>query len=187
MALSAAEFFNGVRDAIHPDFHAPAAAGIVAHEECHHDGSASVFKLRASAQHVAFSLDRPGKNPFLIIKSGLNARNDLTVVCLSAKGIPLVFVIECKNTGNPGKAQHQIECGMAFCDYLFKLLRFGHGICVAPRYFGVAAYRPKTPPKGTTRPKFVHQGNHGGLWRTDWSINVELPLTELIRAAEDVK
>lgn len=132
---------------------------------------------------VAFSLDTRNRNPFPILAPGLNARNDLTVVCLAQDGTPLIFVIECKSSGRPGDAQHQIECGIEFCKYLFELIVFCHGIKLEPRYFGVAAYRPANPPKGTTRPSFVRQGKHG-LLRAEWSIDVELPLSELIRAAK---
>jgi len=181
------EFFNTVRDAIHSDFHCVAHAGHLEHKETHHDGSTSQFRLKASVRHVAFSLDKHGLNPFMVLAPGLNSRNDLTVVCLGADGVPVVFVIECKNSPSPGDAQHQIGCGMAFCEYLFQLVRLRHGIQVKARYFGVAAYRPKSSPKGLTRPKFVRQGNHGGLLRADWFVDVVLPLTELVRATQEVK
>lgn len=180
--MTSNDFFNTVRDAIQTDFLCVAHAGLLEHNETHHDGSRSRFRLKASAPHVAFSLDKPSLNPFMVLAPGLNSRNDLTVLCLGADGVPLVFVIECKNSPSPGDAQHQIGCGIAFCEYLFKLVRFRHGIQVEPRYFGVAAYRPKSPPKGLTRPKFVRQGSHGGLMRADWSVNVDLPWTELVRA-----
>lgn len=179
------EFFNAVRDAIDPRFHCVAKAGLIEHHETHKDRSTSVFRLKASAPHVAFSLDAPGLNPFDILAPGLNSRNDLTVCCLSEKGIPLVFVMECKNSTSPGDAQHQISCGMAFCRYLFQLVQFRHGIGVEPQYFGVAVYRTRSPLKGSTRPslpKFVRQGNYGGLMRADCAVDVVLPLTALIRA-----
>lgn len=184
--MTSEEFFNTVRDAINPDFHCQAHGGKLEHIEQHHDGSTSSFCLKPSGKMVAFSLDKKGKDPFPILAPGLNSRNDLTVVCLGSDGTALVFVIECKNSGNPGNAQHQIECGIAFCEYLFKVMLFTHGAKVAPRYFGVAAYRPATPLKGTTRPKFVDQGKHGVL-RAEWPIAVALPLAELIRAAEACK
>jgi len=132
---------------------------------------------------VAFSLDKRGKEPFGILAPGLDSKNDLTLVCLDANKRPLVFVIECKNSGSIGNAQHQIECGIAFCKYLFQLIVFVHDIKMTPRFFGVAVYRPKFPPKGTTRPQFVTVGQNGIL-RATWHLDVELPLTELIRAAE---
>lgn len=179
------EFFNTVRDAIEFRFHCAAHAGFLEHQETHKDGITSRFRLKASAPHVAFSLDKLRMNPFEVLAPGLNSRNDLTVCCLSPNGVPLVFVIECKNSLSPGEAQHQIGCGIAFCKYLFQLIRFQHGIQVEPRYFGVAVYRTKSPAKGLTRPspvKFVMQGKHGGLMRADCSTEVVLPLTELIRA-----
>lgn len=179
------EFFNTVRDAIDPKFHCAAQAGFLEHEETHHDGSSSRFRLNASAPHVAFSLDKPRMNPFEVLAPGLNSRNDLTVCCLTPKGIPLIFVIECKNSPSPGDAQHQIGCGIAFCKYLFELVRFRHGVQAEPKYFGVAVYRTRSPIKGLTRPspvKFINQGNHGGLMRADCTSDVVLPLTALIRA-----
>lgn len=176
------EFFNTVRDSLEPRFHCTAHSGLITHTELHANGIKSHFELKASARHIAFSLDKPGLNPFDILAPGLNSRNDLTVCCLSPKGIPLVFVIECKNSVRPGDAQHQISCGMEFCKYLFSLLRFKHGIRVEPKYFGVAAYRPKSPPKGLTRPRFIRQGGNDGLMRAEWLVDVVLPLSELIRA-----
>lgn len=180
------EFFNTVRDAIESRFHCTAQAGFLAHQETHHDGTSSRFRLNASARHVAFSLDKPQMNPFEVLAPGLNSRNDLTVCCLGPNGIPLIFVIECKNSPSPGGAQHQIGCGIAFCKYLFQLVRFRHGMQVEPKYFGVAVYRTKSPAKGLTRPspvKFIQQGNHDGFMRADCSTDVDLPLTALIRAA----
>ncbi len=177
------EFFNLVRDSIHSDFHCQKHGGLVTHNEVHHDGTTSKFSLRLSCKAEAFSLDKPGKDPFPIVVPGMNSRNDLTVVCLDSKGQPLVFVVECKNSGSPNNAQHQIECGMAFCEYLFKLLSVCHGKHIVPKLFGVAAYNPKSPPKGTTRPRFVSQGKLGIL-RAEWSIALELPLRELVQAAE---
>ena len=185
--MTSEEFFNTVRDAIQADFRCVAHAGHLEHNEIHHDGSTSQFRLKASVPHVAFSLDKSGLDPFKVLAPGLNSRNDLTVVCLSADGVPLVFVMECKNSINPGHAQHQIGCGIAFCEYLFQILRLRDGLKYNAKYFGVAAYRPKSPPKGETRPKFVRQGNHAGLLRADWLVDVVLPLSELVRATENVK
>lgn len=176
-------FFNTVRDAIAQDFLRTAHSGVLEHQEHHHDGSISTFRLIPSARHVAFTLDPTSKqNPFPILAPGLNARNDLTIVCLDSHGRPLIFIVECKNSSSAGNAQHQIECGMAFCKYLFSLLRFGHGQIVEPRLFGVVAYRPKSLPKGRTRPCFIEQGQNSIL-RADWAVDVDLPLSELIRAA----
>lgn len=177
-------FFNTVRDAIAPSFRKTAHAGELEHIEHHHDGSRSTFRLRASAKHVAFSLDHPGQDPFPVLAAGLNSRNDLTVICLSPAGVPLVFVIECKNSPSPGDAQHQIECGIAFCKYMFDLALRDLDVDAGDvRYFGVVAYRPKFPPKGVTRPLFVRQGK-GNILRTDWYVDVVLPLAELIRSTE---
>lgn len=181
------EFFNTVRDAIDPKFHCAAQASFLVHQETHHDGSSSRFRLNASAPHVAFSLDKHRLNPFEVLAPGLNSRNDLTVCCLDPNGTPLVFVIECKNSPSPGDAQHQIGCGIAFCKYLFQLIRFRHGLQVEPRYFGVAVYRTRNPAKGLTRPspiKFIQQGKDGGFLRADCSTDVDLPLTALIRATQ---
>jgi hypothetical protein len=181
------DFFNAVRDAIDPKFHCTAHAGFLEHQETHHDGTTSRFRLKASASHVAFSLDKPALNPFMVLAPGMNSRNDLTVCCLASNGTPLVFVIECKNSPSPGDAQHQISCGIAFCKYLFELIRSRHRVQIEPKYFGVAVYRTKSPSKGLTRPgsiKFVRQGNHGGLMRADYSVELVLPLTELLRATE---
>ncbi len=184
--MTPTDFFNTVRDAIAKEFLKTAHAGVLEHQEYHHDGSTSTFRLKASAPHVAFTLDPASKkNPFSILAPGFNARNDLTVVCLDNRGRPLVFIIECKNSSSAGNAQHQIECGMAFCKYLFNLLRFGHGQIVEPRLFGVVAYRPKSSPKGNTRPCFIKPGQNRIL-RADWAVHVELPLLELIRASADI-
>lgn len=177
------DFFNTVRDAIHEDFHCNPSSGKLEHVEHHHDGSTSQFSLIPSAKMVAFSLDKKGKNPFGILAPGLDAKNDLTIVCLGTKGQVLVFVIECKNAKDQRKAQHQIEAGIAFCEYLFKIILFNHGKTIVPRCFGVVVFRPKFAPKGTTRPKFVKQGEHG-VHRAEWHIDVALPLKELILAAE---
>lgn len=181
--MTVEEFFNLVCDSIHSDFHCRAHSGLVIHNEVHHDGTTSKFCLRMSHKAVAFSLDKPGKDPFPIVVPGMNSRNDLTVVCLDSQGQPLVFVVECKNSGSPNNAQYQIECGMAFCDYLFKLIRICRREHIVPKLFGVAAYNPKSPPKGTTRPSFISQGKLGIL-RAEWSIASVLPLRELVQAAE---
>ncbi len=100
-----------------------------------------------------------------------------------------VFVIEYKNSTKPSKAQHQIECGAAFCEYLFKLLRYCYGINITPRILGVAAYRPAyRPQKGNTSPQiaFSVQGQHGIL-RADWLIQSPLPLSVLVAAAKKCK
>lgn len=178
------DFLNCVRDSLHPKFLCHAnivAGGVVEHREDHGNGKESVFQLKLSRKGLVFSLDQQGHNPFEIIAPGINNRNDLTVVCFGDKSTPLVFVIECKNSGSPGKAQRQIECGVAFVEYLFKLIKIQHGTGIHPEIFGVAAYRPASPPKGTTRPKFVVTGTNG-LLRADWSIAVVLPLSELIKA-----
>jgi len=180
------EFFKTVESAIHPDFVCRAHGGYLVHEEKHHDGSTSRFRLKPSAKMVAFSLDKRGKNPFQILAPGLDARNDLTVICLGAGGVPLLFAIECKGVESTGRAQHQIECGIAFGEYLFHLIRFPHGQRRKPRCFGVAAFRPKSPPKGTTRPNFVRQGK-GDVLRANWHIDVDLPVSELIRATEGIQ
>lgn len=179
--MKADEFFNTVREALHPDFLCQPQSGFIEHVEVHHDNSTSKFRLKHTAKTVAFSLDKNGKNPFPILNAGLDKRNDLTLICLGSDGIPLVFVIECKNSVRPGEAQIQIEAGVAFCEYFFKILLFAHGMKLKPRFFGVAVYRPKQPPKGQTRPTFVHQGNHNIL-RADWHVDVDLPVSELIRA-----
>lgn len=178
-------FFNTLESAIHPDFICRAHGGYLEHEEEHHDGTVSRFRLKPSVKLVAFSLDKRGKNPFPVVAAGLNARNDLTIICLGSDGVPLLFAIECKASESPGQAQHQIECGIAFGEYLFELIRFSHGLSLRPRCFGVAAYRPKNPPKGTTRPSFIKQGR-GKVLRADWSIDVDLPVAELIRSVERV-
>ena len=180
------EFFNHVRTAIDEQFHCAVHGGQLTHKEVHHDDSESEFSIRASCKMVAFSLDKRGLNPFPILNTsekGLSAKNDLTIICESG-GQVYVFVIEYKNSSKPGKAQHQIECGAAFCEYLFKLLQYCHGVTIArpPRILGVAAYRPQ---KGKTTPriKFSAQGQHGIL-RADWLIEDTLRLSELVRAAE---
>jgi hypothetical protein len=178
------EFFNCVRAAIDERFHCPAQGAFLTHTETHHDGRESSFSIRASCKMIAFSLDKRGLNPFPILntsEAGLSAKNDLTVICESGGHI-YVFVIEYKNAGNPGKAQHQIECGAAFCEYLFTLLRYCYDVNITPRILGVAAYRPQ---KGKTTPriKFSAQGQHG-LLRANWLIENPLPLSELVRAAE---
>lgn len=180
------EFFNLIQESIHPDFHCHPHCGVVTHEETHHDGTKSKFSLRMSKKGIAFSLDKSGKDPFHIIVPGMNSRNDMTVVCLGDDKRPLVFVIECKNSGNPNNAQRQIECGIDFCTYLFRLMRTCHGVNIEPKIFGVAAYNPKSPPKGTTRPRFVRQGKQGVL-RAEWSIATELPLKELVEAASAIR
>jgi hypothetical protein len=183
------DFFNIVGSAIASGFRKTAHAGKLVHEETHRDKSVSYFSVNASAQHVAFSLDVRGLEPLAILNPsmrGLTARNDLTIVCLSEEGVPLVFIIECKNAESPGKAQEQIECGQAFCEYLFKLLQIQDSRIPKPRYFGVAVYRPKSPPKGITGPagmKFKPTGK-AGLPRADWHIDTCLPLNDLIRATE---
>ncbi|MBL8473921.1 MAG: hypothetical protein KF778_06610 [Rhodocyclaceae bacterium] len=180
------EFFNIVERAIHPDFLCRAHGGYLVHAESHHDGSTSRFRLKASAKMVAFSLDKRGENPFPVVAAGMNARNDLTVICRGTDASPLLFAIECKASENPRRAQYQIECGIAFGEYLFKLIRFSHGHALTPRCFGVAAYRPKSPPKGTTRPSFFKQGK-GNTLRANWPIDVDLPISELIRAAQAIQ
>ncbi|MDP2831960.1 MAG: hypothetical protein Q8Q28_01415 [Pseudomonadota bacterium] len=181
--MRAEDFFNTVRSAIRPDYLCTPHAGKLLHEEQHRDGTSSTFCVIPSGRMVALSLDKKGKDPFPILAPGLNSRNDLTIICLGQSGKPLVFVIECKNSANPGDAQHQMECGKAFCEYLFKLILFQHGTKVSPDYFGVAVYLPKSPPKGLTRPKFIQVGLHS-LMRAEWHLAVDLPLSELIRAAE---
>lgn len=178
------EFFNHLRAAIAADFHCQPHAGLLTHDEVHSDGKESSFSIRATCKLLAFSLDKRGLNPFPVLNpatAGLTAKNDLTIICES-KGQVYVFIIEYKNAPNPGKAQHQIECGMAFCEYLFKLIGYCHAINVKPHFFGVAAYRPQ---KGKTIPriKFTRQGHHQ-IWRADWLIESTLPLSELVRAAE---
>ncbi len=184
--MTAEEFFNALESAIHPDFICRAHGGYLEHEEIHRDGSISRFRLKPSAKQFAFSLDKRGKDPFPIVAAGFNARNDLTVICLQSDGTPLLFVIECKGSLRPRDAQHQIDCGIAFGEYLFKLVRFQHGLRLTPRCFGVAAYRPKSPPKGLTRPSFIRQG-HGSNWRAEWHIDVDLPVSELVRAVEGLR
>lgn len=180
--MRADEFFNVVRDAVCNDFHCLyGAGGVLEHRECHADGAVSVFRVRMSRKAVAFSLDKPGKDPFSVIPAGMNNRNDLTIVCLAKDGTPVVFVVECKNSGSPLTAQRQIECGMAFSEYLFKIIGIHRKVNLKPRIYGVVAYLPKSPPKGTTRPQFVEQGLRGIL-RAEWQLNVELPLNELVRA-----
>lgn len=179
------DFLNCVRESLHPDFLCHAnivAGGVVEHREDHGSGKESIFRLRLSRKGLVFSLDKQGRNPFEIIAPGMNNRNDLTVLCFGDKSTPLVFVIECKNSGSPLTAQKQIDCGVAFVEYLFKLVKIQHGTGIHPKVYGVAAYRPASPPKGTTRPKFVKTGK-SGLMRANWSIAVELPLLELVRAA----
>lgn len=184
MTMKTDDFFNCVRTAINDQFHCPVQGPSLTHKEIHHDGSESEFSIRASCKMVAFSLDKRGLNPFPILntsEAGLSAKNDLTIICENS-GQVYVFVIEYKNSFNPGKAQHQIECGAAFCEYLFKLIRYSYGANVTPRILGVAAYRPQ---KGKTTPriKFCEQGQHG-IWRADWLIEGTLPLSELVRAAQ---
>ena len=176
------EFFNLVNDAIAPDFRKPAESGYIVHQEIHHDGRTSCFRLNASAACVAFSMDIRGKEPVAIINAGkMRCRNDLTVICLDEKGSPLVFLFEHKNSENIGDAQFQIESGQAFCEHLFRLLELQYPRIPKPRFFGIAVYRLKYPPKGTTRPNFTPIGNRG-LNRAYWDMNIDLPLTELIRA-----
>lgn len=176
------EFFNLVNSAIAPDFRKPAEAGYIIHQETHHNGRESSFSLKASAPFVAFSMDVRGKEPLGIINSGrLCARNDLTVICLDEKGIPLVFLFEHKNSTQIGDAQFQLECGQAFCEYLFRLLQLQEPRIPKPRFFAIAVYRLRQPPKGTTRPQFSSSGN---LTRAYWDMGIPLPLTELIRAAQ---
>ncbi len=184
--MTAEEFFNALESAIHPDFICRAHGGYLEHEETHHDGTVSRFRLKPSVKHLAFSLDKRGKDPFPIVAAGFNARNDLTVICLKSDGTPLLFAIECKASESPGNAQHQIECGIAFGEYLFKLIRFQHGLRLKPHCFGVAAYRPKSAQKGTTRPSFVRQGK-GNVLRAEWHIDVDLPVSELVRAVEGLR
>jgi hypothetical protein len=176
-------FFNAIRQVLNSSYLCSAEGGILKHRETHHDGSSSEFRLKVSAKMLAFSLDKAGRNPFDILAPGSNLRNDLTVVCRGKDQQPLVFVFECKNSSNTLNAQKQIEHGTAFCEYLFKLLHVNHGLHFQPRCMGVLAYRPKHPPKGTTRPQFGPVGLHGGL-RADWRHDIELPLRELMRAAE---
>lgn len=182
--MKADAFFNTVRDALHKDFLCQQQGSFLEHVEVHHDNSTSKFRLKCGAKMVAFSLDKKAKNPFPILNAGFNKRNDLTLICLTSDGKPLVFVIECKNSERPGDAQIQIEAGIAFCEYLFKILLFTHGLKLVPRFFGVAVFRPRQPPKGQTRPTFVRQGNHNIL-RAEWHVDVDLPVSELIRAVEN--
>jgi hypothetical protein len=177
------EFFNTIRDVFNPQYLCTAEGGVLKHKETHHDGSTSEFRLKTSAKLLAFSLDKPGRNPFDILAAGRNLRNDLTVVCRGRNAQPLVFVFECKRSGSPLNAQRQLEHGMAFCEYLFELVRVTHGTRFRPQCMGVVAYRPKHPPKGTTRPSFFKVDQHG-MFRADWHYDVELPLRELVRAAE---
>ncbi len=183
------DFFNAVREAIHVDFHRTAHNGLLTHHEQHDADTASEFSIRPTCKMVAFSLDVRGANPFPVFNAsvaGLTAKNDLTIICEN-KGKVYVFVIEYKNSANPGNAQHQIECGMAFAEYLFKLLRYCQGLKIEPHIFGVAAYRPRRPAKGQTNPqiRFSRQGLHDIL-RAEWIIDdaFPLPLSELVRAAE---
>ena len=183
--MRADDFLNSVRESLHPDFlcHSDTVAGgVVEHIEDHGKGKKSVFRLKMSQKGLVFSLDKKNRNPFEIIAPGINHRNDLTVICFGKNLAPLIFVIECKNSGNPLTSQKQIECGIAFTEYLLKLNKIHFGIEVQPEFFGVAAYRPQSPPKGTTRPRFVTTGKNG-VMRADWSIAVELPLRELVKAA----
>ncbi len=180
------DFFNLVNDAIAPDFRKAANAGYIVHEEIEDNGSiSSSFTLKASAPFVAFSMDVRGKKPVAILKSGkICSVNDLTFICLDSKGYPLVFIFEHKDSFDIRNAQLQIECGQAFCEYLFRLLELQYPrIPKSPRFFGIAVYRLKYPPKGTTRPNFVPIGVRG-LNRAYWDMNIVLPLTELIRATE---
>lgn len=181
----AAEFFNRMESAIHADFLCRPQAGLLTHEELHADGSTSSFSIKPSCKMLAFSIDKRRQNPFPVLNpaiNGLSAKNDLTIICEN-KGRVYVFVLEYKNATNPGRAQHQIECGIAFCEYLFKLLNICHGSGVVPHFFGVAAYRPQ---KGRTTPriKFAKTGLRGVL-RADWLIENPLPLSVLVRAAEE--
>lgn len=188
------DFFNLINDAIAPSFRKVAEAGFLVHEESHHDGNTSSFSLNASVPNVAFSLDVRGKEPFGIFNAGkrkICAKNDLTVICLDMQGDPLVFVFEHKNSTDSGNAQFQIESGQAFCEYLFRLLKLQTQRQLKPRFFGIVVYRLNNPRgKGTTRPRnnttrlrFRTSGKNG-LLRAEWDMNVVLPLTELIRAAE---
>ncbi len=178
------DFFQSVRDTIDAKFHCVALAGKLTHRETHAHGAVSEFVVIASAKHVAFSLDMPSCNPFEILSAGFNTRNDLTVCCLSESGEPLVFVIECKNSKSTGNAQDQIDCGVAFCDYFFRIFEIKQNQKIKPKFFGVVVYQTKTPAKGTTRPRpleFAQVGKHG-VMRADWHMNTALPLTALIRA-----
>lgn len=180
------DFFQSVRNTIDTKFHCVSGlGGQLVHRETHDKGVVSEFVVKASVKHVAFSLDTPNCNPFAILSAGYNTRNDLTVCCLSESGDPLVFVIECKNSKSPGNAQNQIDCGVAFCQYFFRVFEIKHNLNIHPRFLGVVVYQTKTPAKGTTRPKpleFAKVGKHDVL-RAEWNINTVLPLTALIRAA----
>ena len=70
--MQADEFFNIVRDSIHPDFLCQQQGAFIEHIEVHHDNSTSKFRLQCGAKMVAFSLDKKGKNPFPILNAGLN-------------------------------------------------------------------------------------------------------------------
>jgi hypothetical protein len=177
------EFFNPIRDVLNPHYLCVADAGVLKHRETHHDGSTSEFRLIPSSKMLAFTLDKAGRNPFDILASGCDLRNDLTIVCRGQNDRPLVFVIECKRSGSPLHAQRQIEHGVAFCEYLLKLVHVGHGTRLNPRFMGVVAYRPKQPAKGTTRPQFKPVGRHD-LLRAEWHYDTALPLRELVNAAE---
>jgi hypothetical protein len=179
------DFFNAVRSVIDSKFYCVSGiGGKLTHRETHKHGVTSEFVVNASVKNVAFSLDKQGHNPFEILSAGYNTRNDLTICCLSAAGVPLVFVIECKNSTSSGNAQNQIECGIAFCEYLFRIVEIKHNLITSPKFFGVLAYKPKTPAKGFTKPQspiFAKVGKLG-VMRADWHIGAPLPLTALARA-----
>ncbi|WP_180880408.1 hypothetical protein [Stenotrophomonas maltophilia] len=179
--VSATTFFDAVAQSICSDFIVKSDRGKITHYEEHHDNTKSKFEISSNAKHVAFSLDVKGEEPFAILGPGFNTRNDFTVVCLSEEGRPLVFVVECKNSESPGDAQAQISRGIHFVEYLFDIINSVKKWQLDPRIFGVAAYRPRFPPKGTTRPKFVEVGA-AKILRAEWHVGVVLPLSELIRA-----
>ena len=187
MPMTDDEFFNAIRDAISPAYRCEPFSGKLEHVEKHEGGRTSVFCLRPSQKMVAFSLDKPGKTAFEVLGRGLDSKNDLTVICRGSSGHALVFVIECKNSRQTLGAQGQIECGIAFCEYLFKLLLSRCRFKVEARFLGVLVNDTRTPTKGTTRPSrmvFTRQGLYS-VWRAQWPISVPLPMTELIRAAEE--
>jgi len=185
--MTTEDFFNLIRDAIAPDFRKVAESGYIEHQEIHHDGPTSGFRLNPSAPHVAFSMDVRGKEPVAILNKGkFRCRNDLIVICLDESGSPLVFLFEHKNSEDIGDAQFQLDSGQAFCEYLFHLLKLQDQRLPDPRYFGIAVYRPKSISIGTTKPKevsFKPTGKHQ-LLRAGWHMDVTLPLTALISAAE---
>lgn len=183
--MNANDFFQSVRDTIDTKFHCISGIdGNFTHREIHANGVTSEFVVKVSRKAVLFSLDKPGCQPFAVLSAGYNTRNDLTVCCLSESGEPLVFVIECKNSKSTGNAQHQIDCGVAFCEYLFRIFEIKQNQKIEPQFFGVVVYQTKTPAKGTTRPKpleFAKVGKHG-VMRAEWHMHTVLPLTTLIRA-----